>query len=175
MRSMLVLVIIALLLASGCSDGPVGVDRGFSLIAELGVVCIEPAEYTPGSEVKLTVVCCARYTGTGQLFLVGLGGGGDVGTLEVPEEAQVGVYSCRLGFPAEPVEIPLTLLMTTTLDKPALEITVTIDSLLVGDSMVAWNSPEGYEVFRGDIPEDTMFLFNSAYEYVTIQRAGGAR
>lgn len=173
MRIMAATAMIGLLLTMGCSDefGCFAIiDRGFNLMADISVTHIEPAEFATGSELSLMVVCDCRYTGSGGFTIQGHGGGSDVGTLMAPEETPIGWYSYRLDLPAGRLEIPLTILMTARLDYVAFTISVECDSLLAGDSMVSWDSPEGRAVFQDDVPDNTAFIYNSVSARVTIHR-----
>lgn len=174
MRFLAASVLFGCLLASGCSEHAL-VDPGYALIPDLRVTRIEPSQYSTGAPVNLTVVFDSRYAGSGWFSLAGHGGGNDVGVLLEPEAAQIGFYSQRLAIPEGRTEIPLTLLMTTTLDMAALSIIVEIDSLLANDSMVPWNSPEGRDVFRADVPRDAVWISNTNITLVEIQRAGSVR
>ena len=174
MRFLAASALFGCLLVSGCSEHTL-VDPGYALIPNLRVTHIEPSEYSPGAPMNLTVVFDSRYAGSGWFSLVGHGGGSDVGLLLEPEAAQIGFYSQRLTISAGRTEIPLTLLMTTTLDMAALSITVAIDSLLANDSLVPWNSPEGYDVFRADVPRGAVWISNTNITLVEIQRARSMR
>lgn len=165
------IAVLGILVTCGCQSeqGEPG-DPGFNLISSCAVESIEPNHYSPNTLVAIMFACECRYEGCGHIGIVGHGGGQSVGTLSSPVVAEIGRVYYETPIHGGRLEIPISILMTSTLERPAISITVSYDSLLVDGRMVYWDSPEGFTVFRGDIPEGGASITAAAGQYVTIPR-----
>jgi hypothetical protein len=155
-------------LIGGCDEGLHIEDQSFSLIDSVTVQSIEPASYSQGGISKITLLCGMRYPGRGSILINSLGGAGIVGNLRSPIEGPVGAQLFTIDFPAGEFEVPVEIEMTTTLERCAFSVIVSCDSLYVNGAMVYWLSEEGYNVFRRDLPEDTAFIENRAYQQIAM-------
>ncbi len=178
MRTSTLLLAALLVIVAGCSDTsvtpvpPSGIgDVGFSLIPEIHVDRIVPAQFTPDSTVSVTISCQCRYAGTGWVSLFATGDG-QIGRLLEPSDASLGQYTYKAIFPAGRYEVPLRILMTTSSLAAGLDVHVSCDSLIAGDALVHWMSPEGHAVWGPDLPPDCAWVFHSAYVHVTIPKVG---
>ncbi len=170
MRKMLLLIVGLILITGGCGPEP-EVQSCFRLLSDIRIEDLRPTRYTPGAELALTVACDSRYAGRGVIHIVGHGGGAEVATLLTPVEAPLGTFQRSIAFATGRLQIPLIMRMTTTLDQPALSITVTCDSVLVDGAMMAWLSPEALAMFRQDGASGAADVQHASYRYVTIPRA----
>jgi hypothetical protein len=171
MRITSLVAVLGVLVTCGCQSESEPGDPGFNLISSSTVESIEPSHYSPNTQVAIMFACECRYEGRGYVGIVGHGGGQSVGTISSPVSAEIGSVYYETSIPAGRFEIPISILMTTTLEQPAISITVTYDSLLVDGSMVYWSSPEGFAVFRGDLPEGGATINQMTTQVVTIPRA----
>ena len=171
MRSLVALGLVAAFLIGGCASESVDVDRGFGLVDDLGVHSIIPPEFTPGELTTLTLFCDTEYAGLARVLVTGHGGGNDVGELKTPVEALVGSVLFLMPMDAGRMLIPLEIEMLLDYDYVAFSVQVTLDSLLVDDSFVHWQSDEGRDLYEDDIPPETAFVGNTSYIHVGIDRA----
>ncbi len=173
------LLIASFLLFCGCFDddggnNPVEVvisDSAFLLVENLSVVDIEPSQFILGSPLEFTVVCDCRYEGKGWISLVGHGGGHSVGIISSPLSGELGYLAHEVHIPEGELSVRFVLEPTTRSDLLAITVGVTCDSLLAGEGLVHWASEEGRNVYHGDIPPDSAFIFNGVGHRVTIPRA----
>lgn len=149
-----------LLILGGCTGDIVMSDKGFDLVKSLSVVDIAPATSTESGLTEIILRCENGYAGRGTMFISGRAGGNDVGILHSPVQGAVGSQIATLDLPAGSFDIGIAIEITSELAHIALDVIVSCDSLMVNDALVPWQSPEAYELYRDDIPDDTADIFN---------------
>ena len=171
MRTAIAAAMITLLLPLiGCSNDGYWVDGGFNIVENLRVVSTSPAASTQSGYTEILLRCQNRYAGRGTVWFSGRGGGSDVGIMHSPVEGPVGSQNTTIELPAGSFDIAVAIEITSNLAHSALDVKVACDSLYANGVLVAWDSTEGRDLYRDDIPGETGFLFNETWVAVDLAR-----
>ena len=150
----LAVLILFLLFIVGCGDveePPSGETSMFDVPYGAKVES-SPALINREGHNRISISTIPNYSGSGTVHVVGHGGGDSVGNVTSPVIAEIGSVFFRADFSADQVnEFAFDLAVFPEFEHIGLSISVTFDSLLVGDQLYPLNSEEARSNFSSTL------------------------